>query len=62
MFDDSATFDCAFCGETNETGVDVSGGSLQIYVEDCQVCCRPNLLNVHFDAEGNARITARYEG
>lgn len=62
MFDDSATFDCAFCGEINETSVDVSGGSRQIYVEDCQVCCRPNLLSIQFDAEGTARITACYEG
>ncbi len=62
MLDDSAIFDCAFCGEANETSVDISGGSRQVYVEDCQVCCRPNQLSVLFDAEGNARITAVYEG
>jgi hypothetical protein len=26
--------------------VDLSGGSEQRYVEDCQVCCRPNRLTV----------------
>jgi hypothetical protein len=23
----------------------------QTYVEDCQVCCRPNLLRVEYDLE-----------
>ncbi len=62
MFDDSATFRCAFCGELNEVDVDISAGSRQTYVEDCQVCCRPNLLRVRFDAEGAARVEAEVEG
>jgi hypothetical protein len=37
---------CAYCGEENDLFVDMSGGMLQRYVEDCQVCCRPNLLTV----------------
>jgi Cysteine-rich CPXCG len=37
---------CAGCGEWNETTVDESAGSRQRYVEDCQVCCKPNLLRV----------------
>lgn len=43
---DAAGFQCAGCGEWNETVVDESGGSPQRYVEDCQVCCKPNLLNI----------------
>ena len=42
---------CAGCGEWNETSVDESGGSRQRYVEDCQVCCKPNLLRVSWDAD-----------
>ena len=61
MFDDSAVFRCAFCGEPNEVDVDISAGSRQSYVEDCQVCCRPNLLRVRFDAEGSARVEAEGE-
>ena len=41
-----AGFQCAGCGEWNETQVDESGGARQSYVEDCQVCCKPNLLHV----------------
>jgi hypothetical protein len=42
---------CAGCGEWNETSVDESAGSRQRYVEDCQVCCKPNLLRVSWDAD-----------
>jgi hypothetical protein len=39
-------FRCAGCGEWNETVVDESAGSRQSYVEDCQVCCKPNVLAI----------------
>ena len=42
----AAGFRCAGCGEWNEIVVDESAGSRQDYVEDCQVCCKPNLLAV----------------
>ncbi|WP_106805139.1 MULTISPECIES: CPXCG motif-containing cysteine-rich protein [unclassified Pseudomonas] len=45
---ETATYDCPYCGEVVETTVDLSGGD-QIYIEDCQVCCRPItfVLQVH---------------
>jgi hypothetical protein len=46
-----ATYDCAWCGETNYTFADVSQGTDQQYVEDCQVCCRPNILTVRFSED-----------
>jgi Cysteine-rich CPXCG len=61
MFDDSAGFRCAFCGEVNEVDVDLSAGRRQSYVEDCQVCCRPNVVRVRFDSEGRAAIDAEPE-
>lgn len=42
---------CAGCAEWNETSVDESAGRRQRYVEDCQVCCKPNLLRVRWDAD-----------
>ena len=47
---DAARFQCAGCGEWNETVVDESGGTRQSYVEDCHVCCRPNQLTVRWDS------------
>jgi len=42
-------FQCAGCGEWNETTVDESAGTRQSYVEDCQVCCKPNVLQIFYD-------------
>jgi hypothetical protein len=42
-------FQCAACGEWNTTSVDESAGRRQNYVEDCQVCCKPNVLHVEYD-------------
>jgi Cysteine-rich CPXCG len=33
----------------NETTVDESAGNRQRYIEDCQVCCKPNVLRVSRD-------------
>jgi hypothetical protein len=46
-----AGFQCAGCGEWNETTVDESAGRTQSYIEDCQVCCKPNILHVQYDPE-----------
>lgn len=46
-------FQCASCGEWNETTVDETAGSRQRYVEDCQVCCRPNILQVNYDVDSS---------
>jgi Cysteine-rich CPXCG len=43
-----AGFQCAGCGEWNETNVDEAAGLRQVYVEDCQVCCRPNILRTEY--------------
>ncbi len=45
----AARFQCGGCFEWVETTVDESGGSKQVYVEDCAVCCQPNVLTVRWD-------------
>jgi hypothetical protein len=45
-----AAFQCAGCAQWNETYVDESAGARQQYVEDCQVCCKPNVLDVRWSA------------
>lgn len=57
-----AGFRCAGCGEWNEIFVDKSAARRQRYVEDCQVCCKPNLLFVEIEhPSGDLRITAELE-
>ena len=46
----AAGFQCAGCGEYNKIVVDETGGSRQQYVEDCQVCCKPNVLTMRWNA------------
>jgi len=50
------SFVCDSCGEEIVVPVDVSQGSDQRYVEDCPVCCCPNVLRVALDPDGGARV------
>lgn len=59
---DEAAYVCGACGEEIVVPVDASGGSTQIYVEDCPVCCAPNVIHVDIDAEdGSARVWSEPE-
>jgi len=51
---------CPYCGESISILVDDSLPE-QNYVEDCQVCCRPIVLDVAVDLEGNVTVSARCE-
>ena len=55
------TYECAFCGEENEILVDPSGGRRQIFTEDCTVCCRPNLITLVVDEDGDVDLQATQE-
>jgi hypothetical protein len=55
------TYECAFCGEENEILVDVSGGRRQSFTEDCAVCCRPNLIVLVIDEEGDVELQVTQE-
>lgn len=44
-------YSCAACGATNHTMLDPGGGYHQRYTEDCEVCCRPNLLTITIEPE-----------
>jgi hypothetical protein len=57
------TYECAFCGEENEVFVDVSGGRRQTFTEDCVLCCRPNLIRLVVDEDGDVelQVTQEYE-
>lgn len=55
---DEASYICDACGEEIVVPLDLSQGSSQEYVEDCPVCCRPNLIHVEIDDDGHAQIWA----
>jgi hypothetical protein len=58
---DEATYVCGECGEEIVIPVDLSQGELQEYVEDCPVCCCPNVIHVEVDSEGNPHVWADLE-
>jgi len=41
--------------------LDLSAGARQEYVEDCPVCCRPNVIHVEIDDDQHARVWAEGE-
>ena len=54
-------FNCAFCGEENEIFADPGAGRRQAFTEDCAVCCRPNLITLAFEDDGDVRLEATQE-
>ena len=46
------SFRCPWCGERNETQVDITTGDRD-WIEDCTVCCQPMELSVETDEQGN---------
>jgi hypothetical protein len=51
---------CPYCGEYITVFVDDSAGE-QRYIEDCQVCCRPIVIDVGIDADGDLVVRASSE-
>ena len=58
---DEAAYICDACGEEIVIPVDVTQGADQSYVEDCPICCRPNLIHLQVDPDGQLRIWAEPE-
>ena len=42
---------CPYCGERVTVHVEPTGVSLEQYVEDCPVCCRPNVLTARYEPD-----------
>jgi hypothetical protein len=55
--DTAATVVCPYCGETVEIALDPGGGAAQEYVEDCEVCCQPWRVTVHYHDDGSADVS-----
>ena len=53
---DEAGYVCESCGEEIVVPIDLSAGTSQEYVEDCPVCCRPNVIHVEVEEDGDVRV------
>lgn len=56
-----ARYVCNACGEDIVIPIDLSQGAIQEYVEDCPVCCRPNVIHVSIDENGISSVWAEPE-
>lgn len=59
---DETSYLCDGCGEEIVIPIDLSAGSSQEFVEDCPVCCQPNLVHIEIDDDdGTVRAYAEPE-
>lgn len=59
--DDEAECVCDFCGEPLVVPVDLAAGTSQRFVQDCAVCCRPNVIRLEILGDGEAHASAEGE-
>ncbi|HEX9309469.1 MAG TPA: CPXCG motif-containing cysteine-rich protein [Gemmatimonadaceae bacterium] len=55
--DTEASVYCPYCNETVAITIDPGGGPTQEYVEDCEVCCQPWTVSVHYRSDGTAAVS-----
>lgn len=51
---------CPYCNEPIELVIDCSVPS-QRYIEDCQVCCRPMVVDAHVMSPNDINVSVRSE-
>ena len=57
---EESTCSCPYCGERITLLIDGSVDE-QMYIEDCQVCCRPMVIHVSVGSDGVFMIEVRHE-
>lgn len=58
---EEASYTCDSCGEEIVIPIDPSQGRRQDYVEDCPVCCCPNVIHLEIDRRGRVRTWSEGE-
>ncbi len=55
------SFACPYCASIISIKVDLSGGSKQDFVYDCEVCCKPIAIHLEQDEDGILSFDAEPE-
>jgi hypothetical protein len=50
---------CPYCGEAVEVLIEEDGGTPQLFVEDCPICCRPWQVRAERSAGGDWEVILR---
>jgi hypothetical protein len=59
--DETGNYICDSCGEEVTVPIEFAHGTSQELVEDCPVCCRPNVIRIEIDNDGEVRVWATCE-
>ena len=54
--DDVLMWVCQYFGEENQVCVDLTVMEDQDFIEDCEICCRPNRILIKHDKENEEYI------
>ena len=54
-------FLCPYCGRTNSLEIDITGGSDQEFVVDCETCCAPIVVALRLDGEDVVALEVKKE-
>ncbi|MEK7692273.1 MAG: CPXCG motif-containing cysteine-rich protein [Bdellovibrionota bacterium] len=49
-----ASIQCPYCWQSFTIAVDSTGGETQSFVWDCEVCCRPIDVQLHFEPSSDS--------
>ncbi|MBL8007303.1 MAG: CPXCG motif-containing cysteine-rich protein [Ignavibacteria bacterium] len=52
-------FTCPYCGEENTVDIDITAGSDQEFIQDCEVCCRPAEIKLTIDRDGGISVETK---
>ena len=58
MIEQDYSFSCPHCGVELNVRLDASGGKMQQFVQDCEICCRPIQFEVRFAGEDVTHFSA----
>jgi len=61
ILESEESFDCPYCGQINKLLIDVTGGSLQQFVVDCEICCAPVTVRLKIRGKDVIEIDIRKE-
>ena len=54
--DDVISWICQYCGKDNELWIDLTIEDKQDFIEDCEICCRPNRLIITHNKEDEEQV------
>lgn len=57
--DEDIVWTCQYCGVHNSVWIDLTVSSKLDFIEDCEICCRPNRIIITIDEDENIILESR---